>query len=182
MTMHNHHIIPRHAGGTDDPSNIVALSVPDHAEAHRKLYEEHGRWEDKIAWLGLTGQIGQEEITFLKQSEGGKKNLGRKHSDEVNKAKGRAGELNASYGKSLSLESRRKMSESSKGQIPWNAGKKMSAEYCKKNSEGQMGKSLSEEHKQKTSETMKGISKPKVECPHCGKVGGKPQMKRWHMR
>lgn len=40
---HKHHIIPKHAGGSDDPSNIVVLTVEEHAEAHRKLYEKHGR-------------------------------------------------------------------------------------------------------------------------------------------
>ena len=44
---HRHHIIPRHAGGTDDPSNIIELSVEEHAEAHRILYEQYGRWHGK---------------------------------------------------------------------------------------------------------------------------------------
>ena len=57
-----HHIIPKHIGGTDNPSNIVELSVEEHALAHKKLYEEHGRWQDKIAWKGLAKLIGQEEI------------------------------------------------------------------------------------------------------------------------
>lgn len=62
---HKHHIIPRHAGGTDDPSNIVELTTEEHAEAHRKLYEEHGRWQDKIAWKVLSHQITAEEGTLL---------------------------------------------------------------------------------------------------------------------
>lgn len=41
---HRHHIVPRHAGGTDDESNIQLLAVEEHAEAHRKLYEQYGRW------------------------------------------------------------------------------------------------------------------------------------------
>lgn len=60
--MHMHHIIPRHAGGTDDPSNLVELTVEEHAEAHRVLYEKHGRWQDKLAWHGLSGWIGREKI------------------------------------------------------------------------------------------------------------------------
>lgn len=50
---HWHHIIPRHMGGTDDPSNLVELTVEEHAEAHRKLYEEQGHWQDYVAWQGL---------------------------------------------------------------------------------------------------------------------------------
>ena len=54
---HKHHIVPKHAGGTDDPSNIIELTIEEHAEAHRKLFEEHGRWQDEIAWKTLSGQI-----------------------------------------------------------------------------------------------------------------------------
>ena len=61
---HNHHIIPRHAGGTDDPSNIVRLTVEEHAEAHRILYEKHGRIEDKIAWKCLSGKSSETEADF----------------------------------------------------------------------------------------------------------------------
>ena len=51
---HKHHIIPKHAGGTDETDNLVELSVEEHAEAHRVLYEQYGRWQDKLAWLGLS--------------------------------------------------------------------------------------------------------------------------------
>tara|TARA_Y100000034_G_C6910355_1_gene424452 strand:+ start:21106 stop:21675 length:570 start_codon:yes stop_codon:yes gene_type:complete len=54
---HKHHIIPKHAGGSDDPSNIIELTIADHAEAHRKLFEKYGRWQDKIASDMLSGQI-----------------------------------------------------------------------------------------------------------------------------
>lgn len=49
-------------GGTDDPSNLVELTVEQHAEAHRLLWEQYGRWQDKLAWLGLSRQIGKEEL------------------------------------------------------------------------------------------------------------------------
>jgi hypothetical protein len=49
-------------GGSDDPSNIIELTNEEHALAHKKLYEEHGRWQDKVAWKGLAKLIGQEEI------------------------------------------------------------------------------------------------------------------------
>ena len=58
---HWHHIVPKHAGGSDDPSNLVHLTVDEHAEAHRKLYEQYGRWQDKIAWKTLSGQISIQE-------------------------------------------------------------------------------------------------------------------------
>jgi hypothetical protein len=54
---HKHHIIPRHMGGSDDPSNLVELTIEEHAEAHRMLYEQYGKVEDKIAWQSLAGLI-----------------------------------------------------------------------------------------------------------------------------
>lgn len=53
---HLHHIIPRHAGGTDDPSNLICLSVEGHAEAHEDLYNQYGRLDDLIAWQCLSGK------------------------------------------------------------------------------------------------------------------------------
>ena len=70
MIKHKHHIIPKHMGGTNEPNNLVELSIEDHAEAHRKLYEEHGRVQDKVAWLGLSGIMPYAEIIYTLQSEG----------------------------------------------------------------------------------------------------------------
>lgn len=58
---HLHHIVPRHAGGTDDPSNLVRLTIEEHAEAHRILWETHGRLGDKVAWLMLSGRTEEGE-------------------------------------------------------------------------------------------------------------------------
>ena len=44
-------------GGTDDPSNLKELTVKQHARAHKKLYKQHGKWEDRIAYQMLSGQI-----------------------------------------------------------------------------------------------------------------------------
>jgi len=70
MIKHIHHIVPKHIGGTDDPSNLIKLTVEEHAEAHRLLYEQHGRLQDKLAWLGLKGLITSAEIVHILQSEG----------------------------------------------------------------------------------------------------------------
>lgn len=87
---HRHHIVPRHASGSDDPSNLVELSVEDHALAHKKLWEEHGRWQDKLAWQGLSGMISREEVIRLSIS-------------------------NTHKGKVRSLEERMKQAESLRG-------------------------------------------------------------------
>ena len=63
--LHKHHIIPKHMGGSDDPSNLVSLSVEEHAEEHRKLWEKYGHWQDKIAWKTLSGQISIQEAKMM---------------------------------------------------------------------------------------------------------------------
>jgi hypothetical protein len=43
---HLHHIIPKHAGGSDDPSNLIELTPEEHANAHLELYHQYGRPQD----------------------------------------------------------------------------------------------------------------------------------------
>jgi len=62
-------------GGTDNPENIIELSVEDHAEAHRLLFEQHGHWEDYLAWQGLAGLISKEDLIKKIQSEAAKARL-----------------------------------------------------------------------------------------------------------
>jgi len=70
MKKHKHHIIPKHVGGTDEPSNIVELTITEHAEEHRRLWEEYGRIEDKIAWDMLSGRKMSEEDRILLAKSG----------------------------------------------------------------------------------------------------------------
>lgn len=68
-------------GGSDDSSNIIELTVEEHAEAHRKLYEEYGFIQDYLAWKGLIGCITKEEIIRNISSANGKKRKGSKRPD-----------------------------------------------------------------------------------------------------
>jgi hypothetical protein len=70
-------------GGSDDPSNLILLSVEEHAEAHRKLFEKYGLKQDELAWKGLLGLIDKEEMSRQLASLNGKKWLGRKHRTET---------------------------------------------------------------------------------------------------
>ena len=111
---HKHHIIPKHIGGTNDSSNLVLLTIQEHAEAHRKLYDEFGRWQDYIAWKSLSKQMNSAEATKLAQILG---NLGKITSDET-KQKLR----NINLGKKHSEETKLKQSLANKGKIPYNKG------------------------------------------------------------
>jgi hypothetical protein len=157
---HKHHIIPTHAGGTDTPDNLIRLTVEEHAEAHRLLYEEHGRWQDKFAWKCLAGHIGKEEIIRELQSRPPSA-LTRKRMSEAQK------------GKKHTEETRRKISEAQKYRSPESnkkigdalRGRKLSGETCKRMSRGQTGRVHTEETRRKISEAQKGRPKKKG-IPH----------------
>ena len=118
QVLHKHHIIPRHAGGTDDPSNLVYLTIEEHANAHKLLYEQYKRKEDYLAWKGLSGLIGQDELFFQKCS--------------LNSS--RPGKLNPFYGMKHTDETKRKISDKKKGHS-YNKGILKSDEHKKKLSE-----------------------------------------------
>ena len=58
---HKHHIVPVHAGGGNEPSNLIRITVEQHAQEHWELFCVHGRWEDELAWRVLSGQINTYE-------------------------------------------------------------------------------------------------------------------------
>jgi len=69
MILHKHHIIPRHLGGTDEPSNLIELTPEKHAEAHHKLWKKYNRWQDYCAWQGLAKLSKDKEHIKLVMSE-----------------------------------------------------------------------------------------------------------------
>jgi len=60
-------------GGSDDPENLIELTIEEHADAHRILFEKYGKIEDYWAWKGLSGQIGKEELLREISKNNGKK-------------------------------------------------------------------------------------------------------------
>lgn len=69
---HKHHIVPRHMGGSDDPSNLIELTVDEHAQAHKELYEKYGKKEDLCAYYMLSGRNKDPEFVKARASLGGK--------------------------------------------------------------------------------------------------------------
>jgi hypothetical protein len=67
-------------GGSDDPSNLIELTIEEHAEAHRILWEQYGNWQDNVAWKALSGQITNYEATILASIN---YNTGRKDNEET---------------------------------------------------------------------------------------------------
>jgi hypothetical protein len=52
-------------GGSNDPSNLVEVSVEEHANLHLALYLEYGYYEDWLACMCLSGQITNAEANRL---------------------------------------------------------------------------------------------------------------------
>lgn len=72
---HWHHIVPVHAGGTNDPSNLVELTVEEHAEAHRELWEKNADIRDYLAWKTLSGQATETEKMLIRNQLAHEKKL-----------------------------------------------------------------------------------------------------------
>jgi hypothetical protein len=186
---HLHHIIPKHAGGSDDPSNLIELTVKEHAEAHKKLFDDYGRIQDKLAWLGLEGILSREEIVkeLLKRPKSEEwKAKNRKPKKDNTKYFGHKNAISLK-GKPKSDLHKKKIAEAHKGMVKgWLVGNTHAA--------GNKGKKKTEEHQQSiidalnSPEVKEKISKtwndkPIVKCPHCG-VEGKEghNMNRYHFK
>ena len=148
VVKHKHHIIPKHMGGSDDPENIVEVTVEKHAELHRQLWEDLGNWQDYVAWQGLIKNAENADLIRLKQS-----------------LAGRMGGLKLK-GIPKSAEHRKKMSETRKGKPSNMLGKKHSAETIAKLSKpkssetiAKMKKPKSSEHHDNISAAMKGLKR-----------------------
>jgi hypothetical protein len=163
-------------GGTDEPSNLVELTVTEHAEAHRLLYEKYGKPEDKLAWQCLAGIITKEEIVLALCSLagkkggaiGGKKGKGRKQTKEWIEKRARSGEQNGMYGRKHTDEAKKMRSDFMKEKIKNEGnnfiGTKNFLESVKKRTElGLMPSQIS------------------WTCEKCGKSGkGISNFNRWH--
>lgn len=69
-TFHNHHIKPKHVGGTDNPSNLCKVNKKLHALLHKILYNEYGNLFDLYAFQLLNGEIPAEEARKKSCAEG----------------------------------------------------------------------------------------------------------------
>ena len=130
---HIHHILPKHMGGTDEETNLIKLTVDAHAEAHKKLWEEYGHWQDYLAWQGLSKRVGREELIKMKY-------------------------YYTHLGKPKSEEHRQKLSESHKGKI-FTEETKNKMSLSAKGNKNRRGKPMSDELKKQYSQNMTGIKR-----------------------
>lgn len=160
---HKHHIIPKHMGGSDDPSNLKLVTIEEHALEHKLLWETHRKKEDYIAWQALSGNITQEEarIEAVKSA-----NTGKKQTDE-HKRKRVLSRMKTcpqpTLGKKLGPASEERKDKISKA----NKGNKYA-----------LGSKRTEESKKKQSEAAK--NREVLQCPKCGVRMQKANLSRYH--
>lgn len=123
---HNHHIIPRHSGGNDEEDNLIRLSIEDHSLAHKILWEKHGKWQDFLSYMALSGQISGAEIAHQKR-------------------------VLANTGKIVSAATRKKLSLANSGKSP---SKKTREKMAKNNRMNRFEERI--KHSSRMKDTMKG--------------------------
>lgn len=167
-TIEVHHIVPKSLKGSDDSTNLVALTVFDHIKAHYFLAKALGDYKrstlkafDCMCQMHFSKVSELDQIT-LEQLEGwGKlRARSRKHSEET----------------------RKKISEATKGKRKVRT-QPVSQKTREKISKAKKGKQLSLEHKENISKAKKGtesafkgkkhteLSRKKMRLSHLGKPG-----------
>ena len=163
-----HHILPRSLGGTNLPNNLVKLTGREHFICHWLLVKM------------VTGPAREKMIYAFRMM----RVTSRDHSGNRYKTK-LTSRIFAKYRK----EHFEIHSKNMKGRISPTKGKKFgpqSIELRLRNSQSNMGKNLGKEPGNKGKpqpdciKNKKRKPKPIVTCPHCGSVGGKSAMARWH--
>jgi hypothetical protein len=148
-----HHIIPKCMGGTDLDTNLVKLTAKEHYVVHKLLVEIYPN-ERKLKYA----------VRFMSLLSN---HLDRKYI---------VGSREYSRLKSIhthSEETKKKIGDSHKGRTYPNG---------ERNGRG-LGRvigPMSEEHRKKLGDSKRGRIQNKLECPHCGKIGGDAAMSRWH--
>ena len=110
------------------------------------------------------------ELIFLTPAEHRSlHNKGKHHSDETKRKMSESlkGEKNPFYGKHHTEETKKKLSEAKKGKNPWNKGRTASIEARDKMSKSHKGKKLSEEHRKKIADAAKKRWENKKETSLC---------------
>jgi hypothetical protein len=172
-----HHIIPKCLGGSNEKENLVELTAREHFICHLllcKIYPENINLTFALWAMVNMRTSSQERVKVsstlyeeIKQKHSKLKSelyKGRKQPKEVIEKR-----MLKQYGRACKPETRAKISAAAMGHSR-NKGRITSASTREKIGASKRGRSIA----------TKGISKPQVNCPYCNKIGGIPQMKRWH--
>lgn len=183
-----HHIVPKSLGGSNDRTNLVNLTAKEHFICHLllpKMTEGEARTKMRYAaWMMTKNnpyqsrvhlnsrrfQVLREQMALANKERPGP-NLGLSMPPET-KSKISA----ALKGKKQPV---RTAEHSAKlGQYYRTPENRLAISAARKAQTGLQKRSV--ETKEKMSAWQKGITKPKVQCPHCGKEMSQMNLSRWH--
>lgn len=131
----NHHIIPRCMNGSNKKNNIVSLTPEEHYVAHQLLVKIYLN-EPKLVYAAHMMTVGSPDHDYRNNKLYGwlRKKLSETRSESMR------GRIPWNKGKKHTEETKRKMSESKKGEKHPNYGKFHTEETKRKMSESQKGK------------------------------------------
>ena len=156
-----HHIIPRSLGGDDNVDNIISLSAENHLKVHILLpFFTSGENKRKMiyAWNMMSNRNGN--FTDYDEHQILREEFSKNHSKRM------SGSNNPNFGVPMTEE--RKKVFTTKG---WKHTKK-SREKMLKNQPNKYGPN--------NPNFGNHPIQQKIKCPHCDKIGGQGNMKRYH--
>lgn len=178
-----HHIIPRSLGGSDDSSNIIHLSAREHYIVHMLLVKmcesKDNRLKMGYALAYMTsvtriGKISARQFALVKTIAS--KSLKGVPRSEETKTK-----IREARSRQIITEETKELWRKNRKGVPKSEEHKRNISLANK---GKHSRIQSEEEKQKRALSLLGKNKGRkhqiVECPHCGRSGGLPIMKRHH--
>jgi len=184
-----HHIVPRCIGGNDSIDNLVKLTYREHYIVHGLLTKMHSSKKLIDAYWAMSNQ-NKNRYYRSRLYESARRQYSEAISGDNHWSK------SEEYRKKVSLqwtdERKKDFRLKVSGNNHW-TNKTDMRDHCKKMRMGltedikeknynRLRKLARENNPMKNPEIAKKLKKPKekVTCPHCGKVGGKPVMMRYH--
>lgn len=173
-----HHILPRSLGGSDDPSNIICLTVRQHYVAHWMLWKAYGG-AMAVAFDYMSGIKRYGSRLPSRTVEALKADVSKRISERLVSTETRQKQSQAKLGKKLTPEHIEKVRQT-------RIGKKMPAEFGKKVSEAKRGiatRGTGWSHSEASLAKIvaSNLNRQIIVCPHCTKsVKDHGGAKRWH--
>lgn len=185
-----HHIIPKCLGGNNEPDNIVNLFPEEHYIAHLLLVKIHPT-EKKLVYAARlmcrdskNTKRNNKEYAWLKERFINLKKGIPRTDEEKEKIR------NGNIGKQRSEITKERIKIARSKQLITEESNRKRSNTAKEKGirpPSWIGKTHTEDTKRKISESKKGIEshwkgkhRPKIECPHCGKIGAGGAMNRYH--
>ena len=163
-----HHILPKSLGGTNDKSNLVALTPREHYICHlllTKMYE--GKEKQKMIYafwaiMNLCNQYQVRKVTKGRLYESLRQQYIQLQKNTAGANHHLKGRKTGRTKETFTDEWRANISASKKGMPTWNKG-------------------ITHSDKTKALQSKLAKNRPKQECPHCKKIiAGPSNFTRWH--